>query len=424
MVYVLNINGQPLMPTNRYRKVRKWLKEGKAKVVNKIPFTIQLNFETGNIVQEVNLGVDAGSKYIGISATTEKKVLFEAVVALRTDIVRLLSDRKAARNLRRQHKTRYRPCRIKNRHKTKKEGWLSPSIRQKIQTHLSIIAKVCNLLPIYKIIVEVAQFDIQKLKNPDISGIEYQNGEQKGTTNVREYVLYRDKHTCQCCKGKSGDKILNVHHIESRKTGGNAPNNLITLCKHCHDGYHKGEIQLPEFIKRGISYRDAAFMGIMRKTLIKELKEIYPNVKQTFGYITKTTRISNNLPKEHYIDARCISKNPTAESNVPVYNYKKIRRHNRKLYKETIKKGGKKEFDSTPYITHGFKMYDIVTYKKTGNELYYVTSRYRDNKIDIVHFSNPNKKHQYVPKKLHLYQPSSGFALITSITLTGSEVSN
>ena len=157
-------------------------------------------------------------------------------------------------------------------------------------------------------------------------------------------------------------------------------------------------------------------MGIMRKTLVEELMSVYPNVEQTYGYITKTTRISNNLPKTHYIDARCISGNPTTESNVPVYNYKKIRRHNRKLYKETIKKDGDKEFDSTPYITNGFKMYDIVTYKKTGNAIYYITSRYRDGGIDVQPFSNTGKKHQYKYNRLKLYQPSSGFALLPCIT--------
>ena len=423
MVYVLNINGEPLMPTNRHRKVRKWLNEGKAKVVNKIPFTVQLNFETENNIQEINLGIDAGSKHIGLSATTETKVLFEVDVTLRTDVTKLLADRKQARGLRRQRKTRYRPKRFKNRHKTKKKDWLAPTINQKIDTHISITNKVHKILPIHKITVEVAQFDIQKLKNPDISGVEYQNGEQKGTTNIREYILFRDKHTCQCCFGKSGDKILNVHHIESRKIGGNAPNNLITLCKTCHENYHKGLIELPKDIMRGKSYRDAAFMGIMRKTLVERLSEIYPNVEVTFGYITKTTRIENHLPKEHYIDARCISGNPTAEPTNIIYNYKKIRRHNRKLYKETINKGGTKEFDSTPYITNGFRMYDIVKYRNK-KELYYISSRYRNGQIDVKSLSNPKECHQYTYKRLKLYQPSNGFAIMPYILITESVVND
>ncbi len=120
------------------------------------------------------------------------------------------------------------------------------------------------ILPVMKIIVETASFDIQKIKNPDISGEEYQQGEQLDSWNVREYVLFRDNHTCQCCKGKSKDKILNVHHIKSRKTGGNSPDNLTTLCETCHTKYHKGLIELPESIKRGQAFNDAAFMGIMR----------------------------------------------------------------------------------------------------------------------------------------------------------------
>lgn len=179
---------------------------------------------------------------------------------------------------------------------------------------MTVIRKACEILPIAKIIVETASFDIQKIKNPNIQGAEYRQGEQLDFWNVREYVLFRDGHTCQCCKGKSKDKILNVHHIESRKTGGNAPNNLMTLCETCHNGYHEGTIMLPKNIKRGMSFRDAAFMGIMRWALYDKLKELYPNVFMTFGYITKNTRIENGLPKEHYIDARCISGNPLAKS--------------------------------------------------------------------------------------------------------------
>ena len=105
---------------------------------------------------------------------------------------------------------------------------------------------------------------------------------------------------------------MNVHHIESRKTEGNSPNNLITLCETCHRGYHEGTVKLPKNIKRGMSFRDASFMGIMRWAFYERLKAIYPDISMTYGYITKNTRIENNLPKDHYIDARCISGNPSA----------------------------------------------------------------------------------------------------------------
>ena len=361
MVYVINKNGQPLMPTENHAKVRVLLKSGKAKVVKKCPFTIQLMYDSTNHTQKVTLGVDSGSRHIGISATTKDKVLFEADDELRNDIVDLLSTRRELRHSRRNRKIRYRKPRFDNR--KRKDIWLAPSVQQKVDSHLTMIEKVRKILPISDIVAEVASFDIQKIKNPSISGAEYQQGEQLDFWNVREYVLFRDGYTCQCCKGKSKDKILNVHHIESRKTGGDAPNNLITLCETCHTGYHKGTVKLPKTIHRGMSFRDATFMGIMRWAFYNKLKEIYPNVSLTYGYITKHTRIENDLPKDHYIDARCISGNPKAVSSGEVFYYKKVRCHNRQIHKAKILKGGIKKRNQAPYEVKGFRLYDKVLWK-------------------------------------------------------------
>ena len=108
MVYVLDKNGQPLMPTDRHRKVRLMLQSGQAKVIKRCPFTIQLNYDSGHQTQEISLGIDAGSKHIGVSATTKIKVLYEADVELRNDIVDLLSSRRELRRGRRNRKNRYR----------------------------------------------------------------------------------------------------------------------------------------------------------------------------------------------------------------------------------------------------------------------------------------------------------------------------
>lgn len=360
MVYVISIEGRPLMPCKE-AKARKLLKQNTAKIYKREPFTIQLLFECENQTQDITLGVDAGSKHIGLSATTNSKELYSADVELRNDIVNLLSTRREARRTRR-NRLRYRAPRFNNRIHSKNKGWLAPSIEQKIQCHFQVIQDVHNILPITNIIVETASFDIQKIKKPNISGKEYQEGEQLDFWNVREYVLARDQHTCQCCKGKSKDHILNVHHIESRRTGGNAPNNLITLCETCHKGYHIGTVQLPQNIKRGTSFKDAAFMGIMRWALYNRLKELYPNVSMTFGYITKSIRIQNNLPKEHYIDARCISGNPNAEPLGYYFYQKKVRCHNRQIHKFNILKGGKKRLNQAPYIVKGFRLFDKVKY--------------------------------------------------------------
>jgi N6-L-threonylcarbamoyladenine synthase len=371
MVYVLDINGQPLMPTERYGKVRRMLKSGKAKVVKRCPFVIQLSYTTSTReIQNVSLGVDAGSKHIGISATTESKVLYESEVELRSDITELLSARREMRSARRNRKTRHRKPRFDNRRR--RDGWLAPSVQQKVNTHLTVISKVNEILPVARTIAEVAAFDIQKIKNPDIQGAEYQQGEQLGSWNIREYVLFRDGHTCQCCKGKSKDKILNVHHIESRQTGGDAPNNLITLCKTCHNGYHSGEIKLPKTIKRGMKFADATFMGIMRWAFYNEIRSQYPDVSLTYGYITKHTRITNGLPKAHHIDARCISGHPLAESDSVVYYQKKVRCHNRQIHKLTIGKGAYRKRNQCPYEVKGFRLYDKV---RAQNREWYVHGR-------------------------------------------------
>lgn len=399
MVYVINKDGQPIMPTERHGKVRRMLRDGQARVVKRCPFTIQLTYQATTHVQEVTLGVDAGSKTIGISATTENKVLYEAEVELRNDIVNLLSTRREMRRARRNRKTRYRQARFLNRRRG--DGWLAPSITNKIETHLTVIRKVHEILPITKIVVETAQFDIQKIKNPDIAGEEYQQGEQLGFWNVREYVLFRDNHTCQCCKGKSKDPILNVHHIESRKTGGDAPNNLITLCETCHKGYHQEDVQLPKTIKRGMSFTDASFMGVMRWTLYEKLKEEYSNVSMTYGYITKNIRIENGLPKEHYIDARCISGNPKAKSDGTYYYQKKVRCHNRQLHKMSIGKGGYRKANQAPKYVFGFQLFDKVRYK--GQECF-VFGRRTSGSFDIRKLDGTKINANIMHKKLELLE--------------------
>ncbi len=357
MVYVLNMDGKPLMPTNRYGKVKHLLREKKAIIKKRCPFTIQLLYETTAYIQPITLGVDAGSKTIGLSATTETKEVYASEVALRSDIVDLLSARRAFRSARRNRTTRYRPRRFDNRVKSKNKGWLAPSIENKIQTHLGIIEQLHKILPITKIIVEVASFDIQKIKNPDIQGEAYQQGDQVGFWNVREYVLFRDNHQCKGKKNCKG-KILNVHHIESRKTGGNSPSNLITLCEDCHKDYHAEKLKLN--LKRGMSFRDASFMGIMRWAFYNRLKELYANVSLTYGYITKHTRITNNLEKTHCVDARCISGNPMATPVDTFYRQKAVRRHNRQIHKATISKGGYRKLNQSPKYVFGFQLFDKV----------------------------------------------------------------
>ena len=363
-IYVQAQDGTPLMPTQRAGKVRRMLRDGLAVIKSHTPFTIRLTYDSTHFVQSVSLGLDAGSVHVGLSATTNSKELLAAEIELRTDIVDKLSTRREARRARRsKHSIRYRAPRFLNRRASEEDGWLAPSIQQKVHSHVKAVQDICRLLPVTSVTVEVAQFDTQLLKNPGIAGEQYQQGPQLGFWNVREYVLFRDNHQCQHCHGKSGDRILNVHHLESRKTGGDSPDNLITLCETCHEAYHRGEIKL-KLKRNSRSLRDAAVMSIMRWKVYNELKQTLDvPVHLTYGYLTKHTRIRHGLEKSHVVDARCISGNADARPAGEQFCFKQLRRHNRKVMKSNLLKGGRWKHNQAPREIKGFRRYDIVTYK-------------------------------------------------------------
>jgi hypothetical protein len=358
-VYMLNCHGHPLMPCPP-RAARLLLKAGKAKVVRMVPFTLQLLYGSSGYTQEVSLGIDAGSQHIGVSATTEHTVLFEAEVQPRTDIRALLATRRQFRRARRSRKTRYRQCRFLNR--KKRSGWLAPSVQHKVEAHLKTIRLVHKILPVSKTTIEVAQFDIQKIRMPSIEGKDYQQGPQLGFWNVRAYVLARDRHVCQWCQGKSQDSILNVHHIESRKKGGDSPDNLLTLCETCHDLIHRTH-QEHKLERTSPGFRDATHLGMIRWHTYEQGKTLFPNVHLTYGYLTKHMRITHTLEKSHVIDARCISGNPLAHPDDTSHLIKLVRRNNRQLHKATIKKGGKRQRNTAPKYVHSFRLFDCVHYQ-------------------------------------------------------------
>ena len=328
VVYVVNRQGKPLMPCHP-AKARILLKKGKAKVVQRTPFTIQLLYGSSGYRQPITLGVDSGYFHIGLSAITKKKEVYSAEIELRADIVKLLSERSEYRRARRYRKTRYRKPRFLNRKKSK--DWLAPSIQHRLDSHIKAIEQVKKILPVTAINIEVASFDIQKIKNPAISGKEYQNGEQKGFWNVREYVLYRDGHTCQVCKGKSKDSVLQVHHIVSRQIGGDRPDNLVTLCQTCHQKLHKGELKVK--LKVGKGFKAKTFLSMVRWKLVNRLREVGEIVSVTYGYITKQKRIELGLLKSHINDAFVIAGGCSQARNSIYYFIKQVRKCNRKLHK-------------------------------------------------------------------------------------------
>lgn len=370
MVYVLSATGKPLMPTENHARVRRLLRTGKAVVVRRTPFTIQFVWKGRTCVQPVTLGIDAGSKHVGLSATTAKKELFAAELRPRNDVTGLMSDRKERRGSRRSRTTRYRKPRFDNRVHSKHKGWLVPSVEVKIWNHIQAVRYVSKLLPVAKIIVEDAEFDLQRIKAIEDGkllpeGEDYQQGEQLGHYNVRQYVLWRDGYTCQCCGAHGTDKKpvkLHVHHIESRRTGGDAPDNLVTLCEACHKAYHTGKTELPVKKCRRKSTRDMAFMGIMRRTLLLRLKEMSPGIEiqETYGYVTKYWREKLGLAKTHTTDAFVIAKNLDASRIGKELLIVPKREHNRQIHKCRINKGGTRKLNQTPKYVYGFQLFDRV----------------------------------------------------------------
>jgi 5-methylcytosine-specific restriction endonuclease McrA len=289
-VYAINKHGRPLMPTTP-RKARLLLKEGKAKIVGRDPFTIQLIYGSSGYVQPGTLGVDAGYANIGYSAVNEKEELIGGEVKMLQEMSERLTERAKYRRQRRNRK-RYRAPRFDNRRR--KDGWLAPSIQHKLDTHHKIIDRIKSIVPVNKVVIEVASFDIQKIKNAEIEGVSYQQGEQYGFDNLREYILHRDRHKCQNpdCKNKSTSPILQVHHVGFWKEDRtDRPANLITLCDKCHTPKnHKKTGFLFGWQPKLKSFKGETFMSTVRWRLIIE-----GEYSSTYGYITKGLRRDFNI---------------------------------------------------------------------------------------------------------------------------------
>jgi len=353
VVNVLNKRGVPLMPC-KPQKARRLLKEGKAKVLKRTPFTIQLLYTTGESKQNLTLGVDAGYSNVGLSVVSADKELYSAELKLRTDMVKLNSERATYRRTRRSRKTWYRKARFLNRKKP--QGWLAPSIQNKLDTHLKIIERIRGILPISNVVIEVAAFDTQKIQNPEITGVEYQQGELVGY-KIREYLLEKWKRKCAYCGEK--DIPLEIEHIIPKSRGGSSRiSNLTISCNKCN--LKKGNKTAEEFGHQEIqkqakeSLRATVFMNNVRWKLVNLL-----GCKWTYGYITKHNRIKLGLKKSHSNDAFIIAGGSTQKRNDQIFWIKQVRKCNRKLFK------GKRSHlkNTAPRFVKEFQRFDKVLWK-------------------------------------------------------------
>lgn len=361
LVYVLKQNGQPFMPTERFDKVRRLLKEGKAKVVRREPFTIKLLYEPEtDVVQECYCGVDTGSRHIGVAVIGNDRVLYQSQTELRSDIKKKMDARRAFRRNRRSRKTRYRKCRFLHRGNSIRGDRLPPSAKHKVQAHIDGIEFCKKILPISDLILEVSQFDTALMKNPALISEKvkhwgYQKGFNYGYSSRRSAILHRDNYTCQCC-GKKNCR-LEVHHIKFKSNGGtDDEENLITLCKECHDGVHAGTVVLNKKPKKSKNLKHATHMSIIRSQLLKK----YPDAIETFGFVTAENRNHLKLEKDHHIDACVIASGGLEFRQLDVIFYK--RRVSKGDYKLTQGIRGEQKLPTGKIC--GFRKFDKVGYFK------------------------------------------------------------
>lgn len=381
-VYVLAMNGQPLMPTTRSGWVYRALRDGKAKVVSKCPFTIKLLYESTSFTQPLTLGVDTGSKYVGSAVINDNtsEVVYESQVELRDDIKSKMDRRRQFRKARRS-KLRYRPVRFNNRKASKRKERYSPTLISKFQGHVREIKFVMSILPIRSIVLEVGEFDPQLLQDPTLAYHKwnYAKGELYQQGNFKQAAKSRDGYKCQCCGKK--DCRLEVHHLLPRSRGGSDKlANLITLCSDCHHLAHSSEEQLLAFQKKfgkktmG-TLRYATQMNVLRHMLQKE----YPSAELTYGFITKEMRRVFGLDKSHTIDACCIASRGVEfhDENSNKYKKKCVAKGD---YVRTNTTNGKHVIIPKGKIA-GFNRYDKVLY---NDKEYFVVSRMSKGYISLI----------------------------------------
>ena len=371
MVYVIGKNGQPLMPTNRHGKVKHLLKDGKAKVIRRCPFTIKLLYESTAYTQKLTLGVDTGSGAIGTAVSNGKgEIIYMSEVIVRNDITDKMMQRTKYRRNRRNRKNRYRKARWLNRANSVKSDRYSPTMRSKFHSHVKEVDFIKSMLPITTTVLEAGQFDTHLMKNPSLASSSirhwgYQKGPNYGFENTKAMVLNRDDYTCQCCKGRRKDGKLEVHHIVFRSKGGSdEESNLITLCHTCHKGVHDGTVKLGLKGKTKGTLKYATQMNSIRKQLFRE----YPDAIETYGYVTKANRLNLGIDKEHYFDACVIATQGTAFTvNTVLYRKKCIPMGD---FQKT--KGIRSEQPITTSKICGFRKFDKVRY--LGRE-YFIKGR-------------------------------------------------
>jgi len=343
-------------------KARKLLRAGRASVVKRYPFTIQLSWQCEGCVQEVRAGIDKGSHITGICCVGNGKALFSAEIHHRKDVKDRMDDRRVRRRARRSRKW-YRPARCNNRASSRRSGRLPPSIKTNVEEVIRVVRKIP--LPIAQHIIEDVQVDIARLNNPTLHGSQYQDPTRLDE-NLRIACLMRDRYTCQHC-GKRNCR-LEAHHVVFRERGGkDTLANLLCLCEDCHHRLHEGKIQLQV---TGVSGHldQIAERSMQGKSYLYATLGAHVPLSTLFGYQTATWRKARSLPKTHIIDALCLATYHTGEwvpgSTTTVYAIRFRPRQTRKQFHSLPQKGKGRVRYQVHEELKGFKKGDIVLVKE------------------------------------------------------------
>lgn len=317
-VFVLDGERNPLDPCHPAR-ARALLKVGKAAVFRRYLFTIILKerHREDSTAHEYRLKLDPGSRTTGMALVREAdaRVVFGAELTHRgLQIKNALLTRRQLRHGRRSRKTRYRPARFDNRQRP--EGWLAPSLMHRLHTTATWVKRLYRWCPITAFSMERVKFDTQQMQNPEISGVEYQQGELAGY-EVREYLLEKWGRKCAYCRAK--DISLEIEHIIPKSRGGsNRVSNLTLACRPCNQ--KKGSQTAAEFGYPHIAaqakqpWQAAAAVNATRWALYHWLVSTGLPVEVGTGARTKFNRIRQGYPKTHWLDAACVG-----ESGAHVY---------------------------------------------------------------------------------------------------------
>ena len=351
-IYVLGSDGKPQMPTKRKRHVKRLLNAGKARIVEKVPFTIQLKYSNTPALQPVLLAEDPGRTNIGTAALSPfGDLLFSAVVETRNkEIKTLMANRKAHRQASRrgERKARQRLARkystmiktgmrmrklpqyaedsfvcckvIRNTearfcNRKRRPGWITPTVNQLVQTHVNLVRKIGHYLPISDVAIEVNRFAFMQMENPEISGLDFQNGPLNGFHDIKAAIREQQNGKCLMCK----NEIAHFHHIIPKSKGGSDTlQNQAGLCMKCHAKVHTNQNFKTRLEKKkaGLLKKYGALSALNQAIpfICKQLVEEYGAGHVYFCTGKKTSLIRTSLGYEkskdnqlHEVDAYCIA---------------------------------------------------------------------------------------------------------------------